>query len=199
MTRAALPFLLLLAGPALAQPACPVASDLPRGIRVDYDDGSAEVFRATAVPGVVAVQGSFDDGAGYRLELGQGMHLLSYTPTSVDGGPDAGGRVDYDYGRAVEELPVVGPEGRFDTPVLVTDQFGRRAEAQSQAYGAEETLAIDGCSYRAVPVMIAYDTPNHYVEALRFLPELGITLMNRQESTDQPPRVIEPVAIRAGK
>ncbi|EYD75448.1 hypothetical protein Rumeso_03018 [Rubellimicrobium mesophilum DSM 19309] len=190
---------LLLAGPAFGQAACPVSGDLPRGIRVDYDDGTTEVFRATGAPGVVAVLGTFGDGTGYRLELGQGLHLLSYTPVSADGGVDAEARVDYDYGRTAEELPVVEAEKRFDTPVRVTDQFGLHDQAQSQAYGAEEVLAIGTCSYRAVPVMIAYDTSNDYVEALRFLPELGIALLNWQESTDQARRVIEPVAIRPGK
>ena len=199
MTRAALPLVLLLAGPALGQAACPVAADLPRGIRVAYDDGTTEVFRATGAPGIIAVHGTFEDGTGYRLELGQGVDLLSYTPTLMEGGLDTAGRVDYDYGRAVEDLPVVTPGRRFDTPVRVADQFGPRSEAQSQAYGAEEILTIASCSYRAVPVMIAYDTPNQYMEALRFLPELGFALLNRQESTDQPGRVIEPVAIQAGK
>jgi hypothetical protein len=199
MTRFAFLSLLLLAGPAFGQVACPVAADLARGIRVDYDDGTSEVFRATGAPGVVAVRGTFDDGSGYQLELGQGMHLLSYTPLLGDGSLDAVGRVSYDYGRATLELPVVTPERRFDTPVRVTDQYGLRDEAQSQAYGAEEVLAIAGCSYRAVPVLIAYDTFNEYVEALRFLPDLGISLLNWQESTDQDRRVIEPVAIRAGK
>ena len=199
MMRAVLLPLLLLAGPALGQAACPVASDLLRGILVRYDDGSSEVFRATGAPGVVAVRGTFDDGSGYQLELGQGMHLLSYTPLLADGAPDAAARVSYDYGRAVAELPVVTPGLRFDTPVSVTDQHGPRDEAQSQVFGAEEVLAIAGCSYRAVPVMIAYDTFNDYVEALRFLPELGIALLNWQESTDQDRREIEPVAIRAGK
>lgn len=202
MIRSALAVLavpLLLAAPALAQEGCPVAADLAQGIRIDYDDGSTELFRTSGDPGIVAVLGTFEDGAGYRLELGRGVHLISFAPTLPDGSPDVAGRVAYDYGRAVEELPVPAPGGRFDTPVTATDSYGPRDEAQSQAYGEAEVLRIGGCSYDAVPVLIAYDTPNDYVEALHYLPGLGFGFLRWQEETGQPRREIAPVAIRAGK
>lgn len=198
MTRAMVLFL-LHAVPAFGQGACPVEADLDRGIRVEYDDGTTEVFRAMEAPGVVAVRGVLGDGTGYRAELGRGVHLLSYAPSAADGAPDVAGRITYDYGLAAMALPVPRPGERFDTPVIVTDAYGSRDEAQSQAYGPEEVLAIGGCSYGMVPVIIAYDTDSAYTEALRYLPELGISLLNWQENAAQPRRTIEPVTIRGGK
>lgn len=191
--------LAVLAGSAGAQEGCPVAADLPRGITVEYDDGSVERFRATARPGVVAVRGSFPSGGGYELELGQGLHVLWSMPTGADGRPDSGGRISYDYGRAPEALPIPHPGGRFDVASRATDSGGERPEAQSQAYGALETLAIGPCVYEAVPVAIAYDSDLHYWEELHYLPELGIALLRRQSENGAELARLLPVAIRAGK
>lgn len=190
---------LLSAAPALAQESCPVAADLARGILVAYDDGSTERFRATDRSGVVAVRGSFADGSGYDLELGQGVHVLSTTPRGADGAPILAGQVAYDYGLPPEALPVPAPGERFDVASVATDASGQRPEAQSQAYGALEPLAIGGCAYEAVPVAIAYDSPLGYWEELSFLPALGIAVLRSQSEAGQETRRIAPVSIRAGK
>lgn len=192
-TQLAFAAALLLAGPAMGQTACPVADDLFRGIRVDFDGGRVETYRS-AGQGVVLMEGREADGPGYRLNLGQGTHVLRYeTPGDVSSVQV------YDYGVGPAEMPVPVPGGRWQVEVSVTAPGRDRIEAQAQAYDQETTRQIGACSYRVVPVVIAYDTADAYMEGLDYLPELGFAYLVWSRNADGPGAEYSPVAISAGK
>lgn len=191
--------LLLLPGVATAQGACPVAEDLSRGIRVTFDDGGTQSFRRAGEPGVVRIAGRAWDGSAYRMEVGQGLYVLTYVYLGADGMPDEASRVSYDYGMAPAELPVPAPGGRFQAVATMTDATGVFAQAISQAAGEVERREIGGCSYDVLPLGIAYDTVNAYTEGLDYLPELGIALLRWQEGSDIPRHDAAPVSIAVGK
>jgi hypothetical protein len=82
-------------------------------------------------------------------------------------------------------MPVPSPAGRWQVDVRVTDSSGVFPEGQMQAYGAITDLTIGACSYQMIPVLIAYDTDDLYVEQINYLPELGIGyLVDSQTATD---------------
>lgn len=185
--------LALLAGAAAAQEACPTASDLVRGIRFDYSDGSAEIFRPQG-PGVLRVDGLIGGNLAYRMELGQGIHLLRYEDIS-DGRSIAGSLSVYDYGMAPTEMPVPVPGQRWQADVKVIGADGTRSEAQSQAYDRADSLDIGGCTYERVPVVIAYDTEEGYLEGVDHLPELGLGFLSWSQTEDGGRVTTDPVRI----
>lgn len=185
--------LCLLACPAWAQSGCPVAADLARGITVGFADGSAELFRQAA-PGIVAVTGDSADGSRYAMQLGQGFHLLEWMPEG-----DPTGRVAYDYGMAPAALPLPQPGGSWNVPARVTDAGGVRAETQTHSYGVVNMLMIGTCAYEAIEATIAYDTADSYVESIVYLPELGLSYLQWNESADYDRDLVPAVSIRAGK
>ena len=197
--RAAL-ILALLAGPGLLAlaaradggAACPVAADLARGIRVTYDDGLRETYRAGA-PALVEVEGRDAAGGAYRLALARGAHILAY---------EAGGAgATYYYGRPHADLPVPEPLGAFEAGVTVTDAGGERFEPQSQAYGPLERVEIGGCRFDAIAVSVAYRpgvrAAPSATEGLTWLPALGIALFAWREAPGAPRDAATPVAIEA--
>lgn len=190
--------LALLATPAVAQTRCPTAADLATGIRVLFEDGSAETFRLGG-PGLVEVAGREPDGARYRLSLAHGHHLLSFQAVAEDGTPDPASLVTYDYGRPPSDLPLPEPLGRFSSDVTVTDAGGPRQEPQMQAFGPLTAVTLGGCAFDAVEAAVAYDTPEGYTEGLLWLPGLGISILTwQQPGTDA--RVDFPLlSIGAGK
>jgi len=171
-----------LALPAAAQQNCPTAADLDRGIRIDFVDGSSETFR-TQGPGIVVVDGREADGVTYRLELGHGLHLLSYE-TMVDGMPDPASAVSYDYGMEASALPVPAPQGRHRLDMAPRDSLGSRDEAQTHAYGKLHSVLIGGCTYDMFEAVILYETTDFYTEGLEYLPQLGIGYLVWTENTD---------------
>ena len=186
-----------LGAAAAAQDGCATAADLARGVTLDFDDATSEVYRA-AGPGIQTVEGRDDAGAYYGLRIAQGTHLLEYFDI-VDGQPDAGSRQEYDYGTAPADLPVPTPGGRFSAEVTVAASDGVRTEAQTQAYVAGEPLAVGGCTYDTVQAVIAYDTTDNYIESVSYLPELGIGYLVWNESDGVRSEDTIVTAIRTGK
>lgn len=183
----------LVAGPALAQGSCPTGTDLDRGIRIEFPDGTSETYRRVG-EGVVNVLGRETDGHTYTMSLGRGFHLLSWEAQG-----DPGSRIAYDYGVAPESLPLPAPGTRWRTAVTVTTVDGTRQEPQTHAYGALTPVTIGGCTYRSIESIIAYATKDHYAESVIFLPDLGFgyLLWNEADGMERSP--VAPVAIRAGK
>lgn len=188
----------LQAGVALAQAGCPTAADLARGIRVDFADGSYEVYR-DAGAGVVVVQGEDVEGYGYQMELGQGIHLLTYANV-MDGAVDATSQISYDYGRAASELPLPEAGGRWSSAVTVNDQYGERSEPQTHQWSQVATVDIGGCSYDMIEALIGYKTGDGYRESVEYLPALGLGYLVWNESDTMERNPVRPVSIRvAGK
>jgi hypothetical protein len=185
---------LVLATPLVAQNACPTAADRAAGIRVAFEDGSAEVFRSGPVLAVTIVDGTDPDGSSYRMELAQGTHLLIYENV-IDGRPDRSSRVTYDYGMPPAEMPVPAPGGRWQSAVTVTSSEGTDSEAQTHAYDLLDTIDIAGCVYDVISVLIAYDTPDAYIENLHYLPELDISYLVWSETEDKPREPVQAVWI----
>ena len=72
-------------------------------------------------------------------------------------------------------------------------------EAQSQVYGAEDLLQIGECRYRSLEAVIAYDTPDGYIEGLLWLPELGFAILDWTQTGAEDRIDIVPLAISRGK
>jgi hypothetical protein len=179
-----------LAGMAAAQARCPTGDDLARGIRVDFSDGSHEVFRDPGM-GIVVVDGVDANGYGYRMELVHGLHLLSYV--NVTGGVvDDQSAIAYDYGVGASDLPVPVAGGRWSTGVWVNDPLGRRSEPQSHVWGEVGVVDIGGCTYEMLEAVIMYKTGDGYRESLEYIPELGFGYLVWNES-----QVMEAVPVRA--
>ncbi len=198
MKRAALAgalaaLLVVQAGAVLAQAGCPTAADLARGIRIDFADGSFETFRDPGT-GLVTVEGQDIEGYGYTMELGQGLHLVSYA-NMVDGVVDQGSRIDYDYGVALPDLPVPVAGGRWASPVVVRDMTGTRSEPQNHVWSEVTVIDIGGCSYDMIEALIAYKTDDGYRENVHYLPELGIGYLLWSESDTAAAFPIEAVRI----
>ena len=177
--------------------ACPVAEDLDVSVSVIFDDGITEVYRRSGT-GVIAVEGRVDGTVIYRMQLAQGVHLLRYE--DVEGGQSVpASLIVYDYEGAANSLPVPRPGGRWQADVTVTRPEDRVAENQSQVYGEETTIEIGGCRYDAIPVTIAYDTPGGYLEALVYMPELGIAILDWSQTGDEDAIPVTPLSISRGK
>ncbi len=188
----------LQAGVAFAQAGCPTSADLARGIRIEFADGSYETYR-DAGSGVVFVEGQDVEGYGYQMELGQGIHLLTYANVT-SGAVDTMSRISYDYGRAAGELPLPEAGGRWSSAVTVTDQYGERSEPQTHEWGQITTVDIGGCSYDMIEALIGYKTGDGYRESVEFLPALGLGYLVWNESDTMERNPVRPVSIRvAGK
>lgn len=198
MTGAAAIFLALQAGMAVAQAGCPTEADLARGIRIDFADGTYETYRDRGA-GVVVVDGADPEGNGYQMELGHGIHLLAYV-NLTDGVADDTSRISYDYGRAVDELPLPQAGGRWSSGVTVTDQYGERSEPQTHQWSQATTVDIGGCSYEMIEAVIGYKTGDGYRESVEYLPALGLGYLVWNESDTMERNPVRPVSIRvAGK
>lgn len=180
------PLFCLLPSLGLAQ-SCPTANDLSQGIRIDRSDGYTEYFRAGG-QGIIAVQGFIDRKLEYNLELAAGLQLLSYSG-NVGETPDAEGDLTYDYGAAIDTLPGPVPNGRWQSPVTVTAKSGPFSEPQLYAFGPLEQISIGGCPYAAISATIAYQNDNNYIEAVQFLPDLGISVLVQQGDDSGAPTV----------
>ena len=169
--------------PAAAQDRCPGPQDRGQPIAVQFESGLVEVHRTK--DGQVWTIEAFEAGERlYTLEVAHGTHLLSYVEMAGET-PIDGSRVSYDYGLNVADMPVPSPSGRWQVDVRVTDSTGVFPEGQIQAYGAITDLRIGACSYQMIPVLIAYETDDLYVEQINYLPELGIGyLVDSQTATD---------------
>ena len=161
-----------------AQSACPTANDLSQGIRVDRSGGYTEIFRSGG-QGIIAVEGSIDRKLEYTLELAGGLQLLSYSG-NVGETPDTEGDLTYDYGVSHDDLPVPVPNGRWQSDVTVTAKTGPFSEPQLYAYGPQEQISIGSCPYAMIPVTIAYQNDNNYIETVQYFPDLGISVLVQQ-------------------
>jgi hypothetical protein len=194
---AAAALIVVQAGVVLAQGRCPDSNDLARGIRVDFADGSYEVFRDLGM-GIVVVDGVDQEGFGYQMELVHGLHLLSYA--TVDGSVvDEQSRISYDYGVGASGLPVPAAGGRWASGVRVIDQFGERNEPQTHQWGEMSSVNIGGCSYLAMEVLISYKTGDGYRESVEYIPELGLGYLIWNESQTMEAVPVRPVSISVTK
>lgn len=166
---------------------CPTANDLIQGIRVDRSGGYTEIFRAGG-QGIIAVEGMIERQHEYDLELSGGMQLLSYSG-NVGETPDTEGDLTYDYGLPHDDLPGPVPNGRWQSAVTVTAKSGPFSEPQLYAYGPMEQISIGGCPYAMIPVTIAYQNDNNYIETVQFLPDLGISVLVQQGDDSGAPTV----------
>jgi hypothetical protein len=192
--------LLLTPLPALAQQACPTAADLDRGIRVTFADGGVETYR-NAGPGVVHVVAVETDGSGAEMDLGQGIHLLSWQATS-SGVADPSTRQDYNYnGVAPADLPRPSPGGKgWSSPVTVTAPDGTYDEPQRHSYGPLTAVTVGQCSYQSIEVTISYATQDNYREMVRYIPDLGLGWLEWNEADGMERLPVAATAItRAGK
>ena len=146
--------------------------------------------------GIVRVEGLEGGALAYRMELGQGTHLLRYE--AVEDGRTVAGSTDlYDYGVAPSEMPVPAPGGRWQADVTVQSEEGTRAESQSQVFDAASPVEIGGCRYDRVPVVIAYDTEDAYLEGIDYLPALGFGYLAWSETADGGRLATEPSRLSA--
>ncbi len=181
---------MLCAAPVLAQTDCPTRDAMERGVRLTFPDGLAEIYRDGG-DSLVTV-----DAPTYRMELGQGTHLLTYEDI-IDGVPQESSQTTYDYGMAQTELRVPAPGKRWSVPVKVTDSSGIRDEAQMQAYGDLETVTIGDCTYDMIEVVIAYDREDMYMESLHYLPEFSLTYLAWSGTEGETPSPVIPTDITA--
>jgi hypothetical protein len=185
------------AGVAAAQARCPTGDDLARGIRVDFSDGSYEIFRNPGMD-IVVVDGVDPNGYAYQMELVHGLHLLSYV--NVAGGVvDDQSAISYDYGVGASALPVPSAGGKWSSGVSVIDGFGQRSEPQSHVWGEVTMVDIGGCTYEMIEVVISYKTGDGYREALEYIPELGFGYLVWNESQMMEAVPVTAVSIAAVK
>ena len=192
--------LLALVGlPAAAQQACPTAADLQRGIRIEFADGGIETYRQTG-PGIVDVAGTEADGTGFNMSLARGLHLLMWEEVS-GGQVNPTSRITYDYGTPPPDLPLPRPGKGWTSEVTAVDAVtGARDEPQTHRYGSLSSVTIGACSYAMLEVDIAYATPDHYREMLRWLPDLGLAYLIWNETDSLARSPVEATRIaRVGK
>jgi hypothetical protein len=170
----------MLAGPLVAQDVCPVAADLTRGIRIDFQDGSYEIYRQTE-PGLIRVTGTSGDGSVYEMYLAQGAHLVLFQDVEY-GQPVEGSITRTDYGISASDLPAPMPGGRWQAETTVTDSVGTRSETQVHAYDRITAVQIGDCTYGAIGMLIAFQSDDNYLEYVQFFPELGISYLEWNES-----------------
>jgi hypothetical protein len=183
------------AGPVWAQTTCPTAADLTKGIRIGFPDGSTEIYRQGQA-GVIRVQGSAGDGTAYEMDLGQGIHLLSYVDVE-QGRPIEPSRITYDFGMPAANLPVPEPERGASLVGARTDGAGTLDQRQKLAFGPIEPLVIGGCSYQSLQVLISYESEDSYAENVIYIPELGISYLywNRADDVEPVPIAAESIAV----
>lgn len=167
-----------------AQDRCPTSADRGKPISVQFESGLVEVHR-TKDGQVWSIEGFEAGDLIYSLEVVHGTHLLSYVEIS-GGVPVADSQVSYDYGMGISDLPVPNPSGRWQADVNVTDPSGVFPEGQMQAYGAVTDVTIGACTYDMIPVLIAYDTDDFYVEQINYLPQLGIGYLVDSQTVNDP-------------
>jgi hypothetical protein len=180
MTGAVTALLALQAGAALAQASCPTAADLAGGIRVDFENQFSEVYQQLS-PGVVLAVGTYSDGTGHEIELGLGLHVMAYR-AMADGVVLPEGGSTTDYGMPASELPLPGPGARWQLEVKSTDSSGTRDEVLRYAADTVSQIQIGACTYDRMTMLIAFDTEDNYVEAVEYLPALGISYLIWGES-----------------
>lgn len=189
--------LLTLASPVLAQTGCPTGADLDRGIEFTFSTGSVEVYRRTAA-GVVAVNGVGPDGQIYRMELAHGAQVLLYE-NIVNGVPEPGSRVVYDYGLPPAQIPEPVSGENWQAEATVTASGGSYVEAQTRTTGKPQNVVVAGCAYAGFDVLIAYATDDHYTENLRYLPALGLGYLLWKKTDGNSREVVSALAIRVAK
>lgn len=189
--------LILIGNAAAAQTTCPTAADLQAGIHLDFSDGTTETYRRTG-PATASVEGFDGVEVYFRLEIAHGTHLLDYVNV-YEGAPEEESRQVYDYGVPPEQLPVPVAGARFNSEVTVTASDGTRREDQFQAYVEGPPLTIGGCIYEVIDVVIAYDTPDNYIEHINYLPQLGLGYLLWSQADDGRSDDNIVVGIRTGK
>lgn len=188
--------LCLSAAPALAQDGCPTAADLAHGIRVSYDTGRQELFRAGDRPEVVAMERTGPDGRLDRVGLAQGFHWLTWEVKGSPTGPST-----YGYELPPDVLPEPAPGGRWAT--AVSDGRPRASSLrQVHAYGPLGRLEVGGCAYDAIEALVVWHYPIHEASPVivtsrsLFLPELGFAVEVELQLADSPPEGQVPTALR---
>ncbi len=158
---------------ALAQ-ACPVASDLEKGIRFTVDGTDTEVYRRVGPDMIEAIYSAADDYQS-RSMLAQGVYLVELVDL-VEGAPDLSTRTTYAFAQRAEELMM--PEaGRSVTYDLVVNSDGDlNQERQSYSFDQPAKINFGACEYEMIQIEIRYDPDEaETVDLLYYLPELGFS------------------------
>jgi hypothetical protein len=139
------------------------------------DDGTLELA-TRLTPDVVRVIGTFPDdpGAGYLIDLAQGVYTLVYQDI-FDGAPDTFTRATYSYPQTAADLPAPAPDSVVTLDAVGLDGGSFFMERQTLTFGPAYTLEIDGCTYDAVDFELVYDDDPSLVETFTYLPELSLS------------------------
>lgn len=198
MIRSSLVASLLIAPvSALAQQSCPGPDDRNKPIRIVFEDQTVEVYRPQTDM-VTRIEGYDGPEPVYTIDVVHGTHMLSYV-SIVDGTPDPGSQIVYDYGVPLSQMPVPSPGGRWQVDASFADADGTQAEAQAQAYGPLQSVQIGACIYDAFDVFIAYDSPDAYMETLIYLPALGLAYLYTSQTADDPGVPVPAIEIAVAK
>ncbi|WP_368186571.1 hypothetical protein [Aestuariibius sp. HNIBRBA575] len=169
----------LIGGMAVA---CPIASDLQRGIQLNFTDGTQEVYTSMKEGLVRAVGGNPGDDQ-YQLDLAYGVYLL-VSQDIIDGQPDFGSRLTTAFPMSIAQMPIPQAGARWQADVTLTDADGTSPETQTFAMGGPRTQIIGDCSYEAIDIMVHYDGAEQLVDGLVLLPELGFAYLSWFEDND---------------
>ena len=165
---------ILLAGPALAD--CPTADDLATGIRVTETTGDYSTYR-DAGDGVVEVTISFEGEDTALNQLARGVYVLRLASTEDDV-LILSSVIASDYGMAPADLPLPAPNTENSFEVRSTSFDWSGTETQTHRWGADKTVTIGDCTWRAIPGTLDYETElETWSETVLFLPDLGLGLL----------------------
>lgn len=151
--------------PATGLAACPVASDMDKGVMFKGTDGAHQVVRKTA-PDMVEMIETDDGGYAYRMMFAKGIYFAETTDLGRDNRIDHSSRMLQSYTVPFADLPQP-KEGVPLAPFTLTGQmfsFGQ-LDPVTEAYRFQDEIVVtlSGCAYRALPyevtVIMADDNP----------------------------------------
>ena len=163
--------LLTLGAPAWA--GCPVAADLDSGVRLLYENGTAELYRQQR-PAVVAMTSTFSDGYESRAMLGQGVYLLEVVDL-VAGEADPSSRVTYAFDMTPDAMPVPSPGAKWRARTIV-DRMDQ--EKLTASWDDAAKMVFGECAYTVIAGTMHYAAADYsYTERLHFFPDLGFAYL----------------------
>lgn len=155
----------LVAASATATSACPVLSDLTRGIEVRTGDGNVEIHRRMDSSRTQTTI-SFSDGEGSVMEFHHGVYALTSIPV-FNGKPEPSQIQIFGDDNAVAEWPKPEPYARWTTA---------GTGAADVSAGGPTTYRLGSCTYDGFQVQLVFKDDD-YEETYWYLSELGIGLL----------------------
>jgi hypothetical protein len=164
--------------------ACPVASDLGKGIRFTLTDGSTETFTAET-PGLVT--SFFDaDGVQTRTLLVQGLYTVEVMAFD-NGQPLPASRVTISFTDPRGGRPAPAEGATWNGTFTTLDGSRIVSETESFTFGAPRTESIGTCTFHVLPVRVDYpDRSPRYHEEMTWFTDLGFAYLSAtvSEGTD---------------